>query len=93
MRILSLTSTLEKKLLAKRVVHDGEAQRVAAGIVADVQRRGDPAVLAWTKKFDDAAIRSKDFWISQKEVREAQHYVGAEFLRAIRPQFDPRRGT
>jgi histidinol dehydrogenase len=70
--------------LAKRVVHDGEAQRVAAGIVADVQRRGDPAVLAWTKKFDDAAIRSKDFWISQKEVREAQHYVGAEFLRAIR---------
>jgi histidinol dehydrogenase len=84
MRILSLTSTLEKKLLAKRVVHDGEAQRVAAGIVADVQRRGDPAVLAWTKKFDDAAIRSKDFWISQKEVREAQHYVGAEFLRAIR---------
>jgi histidinol dehydrogenase len=84
MRILSLTSTLEKKLLAKRVAHDGQAQRVAAGIVADVQRRGDPAVLAWTKKFDDAAIRSKDFWISQKEVREAQHYVGAEFLRAIR---------
>ena len=57
---------------------------MAAGIVADVQRRGDPAVLAWTKKFDDAAVRSKDFWISQKEVREAQHYVGAEFLRAIR---------
>jgi len=84
MRILSLTSTLEKKLLAKRVAHDGQAQRVAAGIVADVQRRGDPAVLAWTKKFDDAAIRSKDFWISQEEVREAQHYVGAEFLRAIR---------
>jgi histidinol dehydrogenase len=71
-------------LLAKRVAHDGEAQRVAAGIVADVQRRGDPAVLAWTKKFDDAAVRSKDFWISQKEVREAQHCVGAEFLRAIR---------
>jgi histidinol dehydrogenase len=75
---------LEKKLLAKRVAHDGEAQRVAAGIVADVQRRGDPAVLAWTKKFDDAAVRSKDFWISQKEVREAQYCVGAEFLRAIR---------
>jgi histidinol dehydrogenase len=75
---------LEKKLLAKRVAHDGEAQRVAAGIVADVRRRGDPAVLAWTKKFDDAAVRSKDFWISQKEVREAQHCVGAEFLRAIR---------
>src|SRR5580765_358311 len=84
MQILSLTPMLEKKLLAKRVAHDGEAQRVAAGIVADVQRRGDPAVLAWTKKFDDAAIRSKDFWISQKEVREAQHCVGAEFLRAIR---------
>jgi histidinol dehydrogenase len=84
MRILSLTPMLEKKLLAKRVAHDGEAQRVAAGIVADVQRRGDPAVLAWTKKFDDAAVRSKDFWISQKEVREAQHCVGAEFLRAIR---------
>jgi len=84
MQILSLTPMLEKKLLAKRVAHDGEAQRVAAGIVADVQRRGDPAVLAWTKKFDDAAVRSKDFWISQEEFREAQHCVGAEFLRAIR---------
>jgi histidinol dehydrogenase len=84
MRILKLTPIIEKKLLAARVRHDEEAQAVAARIVADVCKRGDTALLAWTKKLDQANLRVKDLWISQKEIRLAERQVSPDFLRAIR---------
>jgi histidinol dehydrogenase len=84
MRILKLTHAVEKKLLAARVVHDEEAQAVATRIVADVRKRGDTALLAWTKKLDQADLRAKDLWISQKAIRTAQRHVSPDFLRAIR---------
>src|SRR6266478_3521694 len=84
MRILKLTSAVEKKLLAARVAHDDDARAVAARIVADVHKRGDTALLAWTKKLDQADLRAKDLWISQKEIRSALRNVSPGFLRAIR---------
>jgi histidinol dehydrogenase len=84
MRILKLTSAVEKKLLAARVAHDDDARAVAARIVADVHKRGDTALLAWTKKLDRADLRAKDLWISQKEIRSARRNVSPGFLRAIR---------
>jgi histidinol dehydrogenase len=84
MRILKLTPPVEKKLLAARVAHDAEAQAVAARIVADVRKRGDTALLAWTKELDQADLRVKDLWISQKEIRFAQRNISSDFLRAIR---------
>jgi len=84
MRILKLTSAVEKKLLAARVAHDDDARAVAARIVADVHKRGDTALLAWTKKLDQVDLRAKDLCISQKEIRSAQRNVSPDFLRAIR---------
>jgi histidinol dehydrogenase len=84
MRILKLTHAVENKLLAARVVHDEEAQAVATRIVADVRKRGDTALLAWTKKLDQVDLRAKDLRISQKEIRTAQRHVSGDFLRAIR---------
>ncbi len=84
MRIIKLTHTVEKKLLTARVAHDEEAQTVAARIVADVRKRGDTALLAWTKKLDQADLRAKDLWISQKEIRTAERHVSPDFPRAIR---------
>ena len=84
MRILELTPTVERKLLAARVAHDGEAQAVAARIAEDVRKRGDAALLAWTKKLDEADLRAKDLWISQKEIRTAERNVSPDFLSAIR---------
>jgi histidinol dehydrogenase len=84
MRIIKLTHTVEEKLLAARVAHDEEAQTVAARIVADVRKRGDTALLAWTKKLDQADLRAKDLWISQKEIRTAERHVSPDFPRAIR---------
>jgi len=83
MRILKLTPAVEKKLLAARVSHDEEARAVAARIVADVRDRGDAGLLAWTKELDQADLRAKDLWISQKEIRSAIRQVSPDFLRAV----------
>src|SRR5258708_19345090 len=84
MRILKLTPQVEKKLLARREQSDVEAQRIASEIVSDVRKRGDAALLEWTRKLDDPKIRIKDFWFSQKEIRAAERQVSPDFLRAIR---------
>jgi histidinol dehydrogenase len=75
MRILTLTPSVEKKLLAARVAHDQEAQAIAARIIADVRKRGDAALLEWTKELDHADLRAKDLWISQKAIRATARQV------------------
>ena len=84
MRILKLTSQLEKRLLSRRAETDAEAMHVASEIVSDVRKRGDTAVLAWTKKLDDPGIQRRGLWISQKEIRAAERHVSVDFLRAVR---------
>ena len=84
MRILTLTPRLEKQLLSRRAQSDDEAQRTAAEIVSDVRKRGDTALLAWTKKLDDSEMHVSNLWISQKEIRVAEKRVSPDFLHAVR---------
>jgi histidinol dehydrogenase len=83
MRILKLTSQIEKRLLSRRTQSDTEAQRIAFEIVADVRERDDAALFAWTKKLDYVSLSAKNLWISQKEIRAAERHVSPDFLRAI----------
>ena len=83
MRILELTPRTEKWLLARRAQRDDEAQSVAAEIVADVRKRGDSALFAWTKKLDDLDLSRGGVWISRKEIRSAEAQVSPDFLKAI----------
>jgi histidinol dehydrogenase len=84
MRILKLTSTVETKLLRARHERDLEAERVAAGIIADVRKRGDVALAAWAKKLDGLDLTSTGTWISQREINAARKQVSAEFISAVR---------
>jgi histidinol dehydrogenase len=84
MRIVKLTSAVEKQLLRSRQHRDAGAERVAARIVNDVRRRGDVALYAWTKNLDGIDLRSKGVWISRAELTAATTRVSAEFLRAVR---------
>ena len=84
MRILKLTPRTEKWLLARRAQRDDEAQSVAAEIVADVRKRGDAALLAWTKKLDGLDLSRDGVWISKEEIRSAKAQVSPDFLKAIR---------
>jgi histidinol dehydrogenase len=84
MRILKLTARIEKSLLARRAQRDDEAATVAAEIVADVRKRGDAALFAWTKKLDRVDLAGQGVWISKKEIASAQRLVSTEFLKAIK---------
>jgi histidinol dehydrogenase len=83
MRIVKLTPRTEKWLLARRAHRDDEANSVAATIVADVRKRGDSALFAWTKKLDELDLSQTRVWISEKEIRAAKRQVSSEFLKAI----------
>jgi len=83
MRIVKLTARTEKWLLACRAQRDDEAHSVAATIVADVRKRGDSALFAWTKKLDELDLARTGVWISEKEIRAAKAQVSSEFLKAI----------
>jgi len=84
MRILRLTGAVEKRLLAARERRDIQAEKVAAKIIADVRRRGDAALSAWTKKLDGINSARHGMWVSQREIEEAQENVSADFLRAVK---------
>jgi histidinol dehydrogenase len=84
MRILKLTSAVEKRLLRARHERDREAERVAANIIADVRRRGDAGLAAWTKKLDGINLRHRGVWVSQREIKAASKQIGSDFLRAVR---------
>jgi histidinol dehydrogenase len=62
--ILKLNAAMEKQLLRARQFRDTEAERIAAKIVADVRKRGDAALFAWTKKLDHLDLSSKNVWLS-----------------------------
>lgn len=83
MRILNLTPETETKLLKLRVAEDRAAQRVAAHIAADVRRRGDAAVNAWSRKLDGVDLSREGFWVPRSEMAAAKKRVSREFLRAV----------
>jgi len=83
MRILKLTPQTEKRLLTHRAQQDAEALKIAAEIVEDVRKRGDAALFAFTRKFDQIDLAKTGVWIGKKEIRAAQRAVSAEFRRAI----------
>ena len=84
MRILKLTSAVEKNLLRARHERDLEAERIAARIIADVRKRGDAALSAWAKKLDGIDLRRSGVWISEREINAARKRVKPEFIGALR---------
>jgi histidinol dehydrogenase len=83
MRILKLTSAVEKQLLRARQQRDLQAERVAGRIVGDVRRRGDSALFAWTKKLDGVDLAEEGVWISRREIDASAARVAKDFLRAV----------
>jgi histidinol dehydrogenase len=83
MRILKLTSAVEKRLLRARRERDLEAERIAANIIGDVRKRGDAALSAWAKKLDGVDL-DRGVWVSQHETNAARKQVSMDFIRAIR---------
>lgn len=83
MRIVPLTVSVVRPLLARRR-GDPAAERVARRILADVRRRGDRALVEWSRRLD--ALRPAPragFRVEAGEMHRARRAVPPEFLRAI----------
>lgn len=83
MRILKLTPQTEKLLLARRSQQDAEAHRTAAEIARDVRKRGDAALFAYTKQFDQIDLEKTGVWIEEKEIRATRKATSVKFRKAI----------
>ena len=83
MRVIPLTRANTRRLLAGRRRRDLAAERSAARILADVRRRGDAAVLAWTRRFDGVSLTPATLWVGRGELAHARRHVSREFLRAL----------
>src|ERR1700691_1754129 len=83
MRIFALTKARAAKLLTARRATDRAAERVAARIVADVRRRGDAALFAWTRRLDRVALSPRNLWVSAGEMAHATRRADAKFLAAL----------
>jgi histidinol dehydrogenase len=84
MRILSLNDALARRFLARRRASDPAALATAERIVRDVERRGDAALFAWSKRLDNAALNPRTMWISRKEIAAARRDVPGELMRALK---------
>ena len=83
MKIFELTPAIESKLLRSRRTADAEAERASAKILADVRKRGDTAVFAWTRKLDGLRLDAKSVWVTREEKAAALKIVPKELLAAI----------
>jgi histidinol dehydrogenase len=84
MRILELTESRATRLLAARKRRGGDAERVAARIIADVRRRGDAALLDWSRRLDAISYgAAREIWVGRREIQQARRDVSPELLRAL----------
>ena len=83
MRVLPLTDATARRVLDSRRAVSRDAERVALRIIADVRRRGDQALFAWTKRFDRIALGPRSVWVSGPELAAARKSVSRDLLAAI----------
>ncbi|HEX2648894.1 MAG TPA: histidinol dehydrogenase [Burkholderiales bacterium] len=68
-----------------QAAQDARVERVAKSIIADVRRRGDAAVLAYSRKFDGVRARSVGaLEFSGGDLKKALRKIPKEDLRALR---------
>tara|TARA_B100000925_G_scaffold280043_1_gene250402 strand:+ start:1598 stop:2887 length:1290 start_codon:yes stop_codon:yes gene_type:complete len=70
--------------LDRRAEPPRELEEAVAGIVGEVRRRGDRALVDFTKKFDKAKLNVGSLFVSEQEFAEAESVVAPATKRAIR---------
>ena len=70
--------------LDRRAEPPRELEEAVAGIVGEVRRRGDRALIDFTKKFDKAKLNVGSLFVSEQEFAEAESVVALATKRAIR---------
>lgn len=72
------------ELLAWDISADSEIEQVVRGVIADIQQRGDVALLEYTAQFDGVEVAAAaELEISQQALRDALERIGVDERRAL----------
>ena len=74
------------KKLDRRATPGGAGKKIediVASIIADVQKRGNAAVLEYTQKFDGLKLTNKSLFVSKAEIEEAYATVDEDVKKAV----------
>ncbi|WP_305407704.1 histidinol dehydrogenase [Photobacterium leiognathi] len=83
----SLSESQREKLLARPAVNNGaNISSIVTGVIDDVRRRGDEALLELTEKFD--GIRPASLKVSNDEIDAACSRIGDQMKAALQQAFD-----
>ena len=75
-------------LLKRSPNHYGEYEGAVAEILSEIRQKGDEALFAYTKKFDQADICAENVEVTQEEIEEAYENVSQELLSVIRTSME-----
>ena len=87
MRVLSYRDRGYRKFvdsLDRRAEPSRELEEKVAGIVDEVRKKGDRALIEFTRKFDGAKLSPGSLFVSEEEFAEAEKLVAPATKRAIR---------
>src|SRR5260370_32123490 len=79
LRIISLDQA--QRFITLKAVRMAEAEQIVAPILQEVGRRGDEAVLEYTRKFD--GMEGTDLAVPQSQLKNAVDRVSPEFRKAL----------
>ncbi len=60
-----------------------QVEEIVAGIIADVQKRGNAAVFEYTQRFDGLKLTAKSMFVSEAEIEEAYASVDEDVKKAV----------
>lgn len=87
MELMDLTGGNKEALLARLAGRNRgipeDVRKAAAGIVEDVRRRGDAALLEYTARFDGVALQAQGLRVTQAEIDEALKAVPPGVMKAM----------
>lgn len=69
--------------LNRRAIPDHGVRELVSGIISEVAQKGDAALIAYTKRFDNAELTPKTLFVSEAEFAAAEASVSRETKRAI----------
>lgn len=72
-----------QELIFRRNLENKEANLTVEGILEDVRRSGDEALIKYTQRFDKAKLSRSDLAVKREETEEAFQKVSKEFIDAI----------
>ena len=72
-----------ERLMKARASEAGSADGVAARIVADVRKRGDAALVAYTNRFDRVRLTPAQLRVTPREIAAALKACDRETVRAL----------